>query len=77
MNWILENWVTISTVLGLILTIATVVTHLTVTPVDDAVVDFLKRLLGALKPAGSAQAPLEAPKAEDKEEPLMKERPRL
>jgi len=80
--WITANWVLITTILGIVMAVASAVTALTKTPKDDKVVDFLRSLfgrLGVLKhsdapgtvklPGASASGPLLAERADNDEPP--------
>jgi len=45
-NWLTSNWGVISEVLGALIGFASVVTALTSTPVDDKILDWVKKFLG-------------------------------
>lgn len=56
-NFFTQNWNTIATVAGVVLSIASVVTGLTSTPVDDSIVAFLQKLLGRFSVVTNKDAP--------------------
>ena len=57
LTWILENMEELLTIGGAVVTVATVVTALTPTPKDDAVVSVLRAILGRAGVARFADAP--------------------
>lgn len=71
MQWIMENWGTLSVVILAVLSAASAVTRLTPTPVDDGIVAFLQKLMSffsALNHADvkGAKMPLSRPKLLEK-----------
>lgn len=67
MQWILDNWGMLMSVSVAVLGAASVVTKMTVTPIDDGIVGFLQKLLGFLSglnhaDVGGVKAPLTKPK---------------
>lgn len=56
MTWILENWVTIVSVIGGIISVASTIVGLTPTPKDDAILKAVREFLiriSVLKPSDS------------------------
>lgn len=48
MEWLTEHWEMISSVLGVLVTIASIITGLTDTPLDNTVVDVIKKILAQI-----------------------------
>lgn len=48
MEWLAEHWEIISTITGILLAIASVITGLTDTPLDNTVVDVIKKIFGQI-----------------------------
>lgn len=48
MDWLTENWELISQIAGVVITIATIITGLTDTPIDNTIVDVIRRIFAQL-----------------------------
>lgn len=60
MAWLLDNWALIAGIAGAVLALAAIIVKLTPTPIDDVVVDVLRKLLGMV-PVRKAEAPAAPP----------------
>lgn len=58
MEWVFNNWHVIVAILGGVLTLATLITGLTPTPKDDAVVAKIRDVLGRLGVLRYSDAPV-------------------
>lgn len=47
-TWITENWETVGTLIAAVVTVASIISSMTDTPKDDAVVSKIKRIVDAL-----------------------------
>lgn len=76
-QWFSSNWEMLSSVIGALLTAASVITALTSTPVDDSVVSWIRKILGYMSLLTHKDAPgtVSMPGMAG-DEPLMFERSR-